>query len=186
MSLLETLLKAKGGGLVGAMAQNLGMSQEQATGAVRSMAPALSRGLSRNAKQPGGFDALMGALQKGNHGRYMDDPGLLGQAESIADGNAILGHIFGSKDVSRNVADNAAQATGLDTGALKKMLPMLAAASMGSMGKQSSGGGALAGLFGSGGGGASAGMAGVLEGFLDADQDGAVVDDLLSMAKKFF
>jgi hypothetical protein len=53
-----------------------------------------------------------------------------------------------------------------------------------------SGGGGVAGLLGGllGGGGQQkdAGVAGMVEGFLDADQDGAVVDDLLDMAKKFF
>lgn len=72
---------------------------------------------------------------------------------------------------------------------------MVAAAAMGQLGKQSSGGGGLLGqLSGSvlGGGtqrvGAQqdSGIAGILEGFLDSDRGGAVVDDLLSMAKKFF
>jgi hypothetical protein len=31
-------------------------------------------------------------------------------------GNAVLGQIFGSKDVSRTVADNAASQSGLDSG----------------------------------------------------------------------
>ncbi len=200
MNLLETLLNAQGGGLVREMAKNLGMGEGDAKKGIGQLAPALARGLSRNAKQPGGLEALMGAISGGKHDRYLDNPELLGRKESIQDGNSILGHIFGSKDVSRNVAGHAAKETGLSSGLLKKMLPMVAAAAMGSMGKQASGGGLLSQLTGGGGGGGllgslmggggqskpDAGMAGMLEGFLDSDKDGAVVDDLLSMAKKFF
>jgi hypothetical protein len=93
------------------------------------------------------------------------------------------------------VAGRAAQQTGLEPSILKKMLPMVAAAAMGQLGQQSAGGGGLLGQLASSvlGGGTqqgatqeNSGMAGVLESFLDSDADGAVVDDLLSMAQKFF
>ena len=72
-------------------------------------------------------------------------------------GNDILGQIFGSKDVSRGVADEVAGSTGLSSDLLKKMLPMLAMAAVGYMMKQrsapaasaqSGGGGALGGILG--------------------------------------
>jgi hypothetical protein len=189
MNLLETLLSASDGGVVKQIASGLGISEGDAKTGVEKLAPALARGLSRNTKQPGGLEALLGALQSGNHQHYVDQPDQLTRQESIKDGNAILGHIFGSKDVSRNVAGHAAQETGMDAGILKKMLPMVAAAAMGSMSKQVSGGGGGGGLLGQlvgGGQQKDAGMAGLVEGFLDSDQDGAVVDDLLNLAKKFF
>jgi hypothetical protein len=46
----------------------------------------------------------------------------------MAQGNALLGTLFGSEDVSRAVAQGAAQQSGLDPALLKKMLPMLAMA----------------------------------------------------------
>jgi hypothetical protein len=186
------------------MAKALGMSDTDAKKGIEALTPALSRGISRNVRQPGGLESLLGALQSGNHQRYVDHPENLAQSDSITDGNAILGHLFGSKDVSRNVAGAAAQQTGLDSGLLKKMLPMLAGAVMGTMGKQAANQGILGqqgagqglmgqvagmlGGLGGGGGGASAdaGMIGMLESFLDSDRDGAVMDDLLTMAKKFF
>jgi hypothetical protein len=95
--------------------------------------PALARGLQRNAAQPGGLDALLKALGTGGHDRYVDRPEELTREEAVADGNAILGHILGSKDVSRNLAGHAAQQTGLDAGILKKMLPVIAAVAMGAL-----------------------------------------------------
>jgi hypothetical protein len=184
MNLLDSLLNAAGGGVVKEIARNLGLDEDQASEGVRQLTPALSRGISRNIKQPGGLDALLGALGGGNHQRYIDQPELLGQKETVDDGNGILGHILGSKDVSRNVAGHASQQSGIGSGTLKKMLPMVAAAAMGTLGQQASGSGLLGQL--TGGGQKDSGMAGLVEGFLDADRDGAVVDDLLSMAKKFF
>ncbi len=46
---------------------------------------------------------------------------------AVSDGNNILGHILGSKDVSRAVADRASANTGIDSGMLKQMLPCLPA-----------------------------------------------------------
>ena len=195
MNLLETLLNENGGGVVREIARNLQLPEDSTRSAIEQLTPALSRGISQNARKTGGLESLFGALQSGGHERYAKDPSLLADPDVVSDGNAILGHILGSKDVSRNVAGRAAQETGLDASILKKMLPMVAAAAMGTLGQQSSGGGGVLGqLAGSvlGGGfqqGAtqsSAGMAGALESFLDSDKDGAVVDDLFSMAQKFF
>jgi hypothetical protein len=195
MNLLESLLNENGGAVVREIARNLQLPEADTRSGIEQLTPAINRGLSRNAKQPGGLESLFGALQSGGHERYAKDPSLLGDSRTVADGNAILGHVLGSKDVSRNVAGRAAQQTGLDASILKKMLPMVAAAAMGQLGQQSAGGGGLLGqLAGSvlGGGtqlGATqqnAGMAGALESFLDSDGDGAIVDDLLSMAQKFF
>jgi hypothetical protein len=54
----------------------------------------------------------------------------------VSRGNEVLGQIFGSKDVSRTVAQNAASRSGLDPSLLKKMLPMLAMLVAGYMAKQ--------------------------------------------------
>ncbi len=183
MNLIETILKSGNGAVVKQLAGTLGLGESDAMNAIKHLTPALAKGLNRQTQEPDGLSALLGALKNGNHGRYIDDPGQLNSENSISDGNAILGHILGSKDVSRNVAGQAAEQTGLGSGILKKMLPMLGAVVMGAMSQQSSGGGILESL--TGGGGQSGGT-GVLASFLDADGDGSVADDLFSMAKKLF
>jgi hypothetical protein len=183
MNLLDMILNTNDGALVRQTARSLGIDESQARDAVRSMAPALSRGIQRNLSQPDGLESLLSALKSGNHQRYVDHAEELERSEAIADGNAILGHILHSKDASRNVAGRAAAETGLDAGLMKRMLPMVAAMAMGSLGKEATGGGLLSAL----GGGPSdaSGALGVLESFLDADRDGAVLDDVLDLAKKF-
>ena len=104
----------------------------------------------------------------------------------MARGNDVLGHLFGSKDVSRAVAHSAASRSGLDPTLLKKMLPLLAMVVAGSMAKQrsapgSSGlGGMLGGLLSGGQPAKGVGWAGLI----DADGDGNPLDDILRMAGK--
>ena len=121
------------------------------------------------------------------------------QATEVNRGNDVLGQIFGSKDVSRTVAQNAASRTGLDPALLRKMLPIVAMMVAGYMAKQG-GGGTQAGLGGGGGlggllggllGGKASGQAssggaaaGGLGSLLDLNGDGNPLDDILGMAGK--
>jgi hypothetical protein len=134
MSLLQTLLDANGGALVREVARGLDVDSGQAQNGIEQLVPALARGIQRNAARPGGLESLLDALKSGGHQRYVDQPEELGRQDSVADGNAILGHILGGKEVSRNVAGRAARETGVDSSVLEKMLPTLAAAAMGSLG----------------------------------------------------
>ena len=188
MSILETILKSQGGALVKQVAGSFNLDEGQAGAAISKLLPALTQGMKRNVEQPSGLESLLGALQGGNHSRYVEQPEAVTRAETIQDGNAILGHLLGSKDVSRQVAARAAEQTGVDSGVLKKMLPMVAAMAMGSLSKESQGGGALSALLGGGASqsAASSAGAGLLSSFLDKDNDGSAMDDLLGMAKKFF
>ncbi|NQZ47289.1 MAG: hypothetical protein HRT63_07155, partial [Erythrobacter sp.] len=86
---------------------------------------------------------------------------VLGSSPTPTDpGNAILGNIFGSKDVSRSVTGEVAAMTGHDESLLKKMLPILTMAVAGYMAKEAIGGAKSAGgadAAASGGGGAALG-----------------------------
>ncbi len=190
------------------LGQQFGLSDEVTQQAMSALIPALAAGLKSNASQPGGVEALLGALGKGGHARYLDDPSLLGRTDTREDGNGILGHLLGSKDMSRSVAAQAAQKTGIDSDILKQMLPLVATMVMGSLSKKSeepdtlaqltgmlggasksqSGGlgGLLGGLFGGGKKQAAPqndGL-GVLGALFDADRDGSAMDDIFQMVLK--
>lgn len=192
MGLLDSILSANDGAAVGQIAAKLGIPEDVAKQAASALTPALSRGIERNTQKPGGLDSLLGALSSGNHAKYVDQPETIGQEAGIEDGNKILGHVLGSKDVSRNVAGAVSLKTGIDSGTLKKMLPMLATVAMGALSKQSKSAGGPASNI-TGGAGANPlnalqtmGGLGALTQFLDADKDGNVTDELLDMAKKYF
>ncbi len=182
MDLLTLVLNAGGGDAVRGLARNFGLDENQTSSAVTNLLPALGQGLARNAATPGGIESLIGALSAGGHERYIDSPETLGSERTIQDGNGILGHILGSKDVSRQVARNAAAQTGIGEDVLKKMLPLVAAMAMGALSKQRSGPAAQA----AGNAPAPGGLMGILSQFLDTNKDGSVVDNVLGMASKLF
>jgi hypothetical protein len=161
MDELLAALGGKNGAAIGQLAQQFGISPDQAEGAVRGLAPSLTGAISKNTAQPGGLESLFGALQKGGHDRYVENPTALAEEGTTEDGNAILGHLLGSKDESRQVASAAAVSSGLDAGMLKKMLPLVATLLMGSLGGKAKQSGALGG---GGGAGGMGGLASILQG----------------------
>ena len=187
MNLLESILNAKEGGAVSQLANQFGLNEDQAASAIQNLLPALAGGLQRNINQ-GGLDSLIGALTNGQHQRYLDDPSMLGSEEARDDGNGILGHILGSKDVSRQVAAQASTRTGISESVLKQMLPVVASLAMGALSRHStastaSSGGLSAAASASAGG---SGILGMLAPLLDRNRDGSVVDDILGSASRFF
>jgi hypothetical protein len=174
------------------MARELGVSETQAKTGAEALLPAILGGFKKQAQaQPQGLDGLGGLLGQLGGGDLLDDV-LSPQPTNVSKGNDVLGQIFGSKDVSRTVAQNASAKTGLDPSILKKMLPILAMLVTGYMARQSGGGGGLGGLLGGLlGGGKSAntgsmagGGGGGFASMLDFDGDGNPLDDILGMAGK--
>ncbi len=139
LPLFDLLKQANGGNAMNQMAAQFGLSPEQVQAATEALLPAFSIGLKRNTADPMGMGGFLSALASGQHGKYFENIGQAFNPAGMQDGNAILGHLFGSKDVSRAVAAQAAQATGIGQEILKQMLPVLATTLMGGMFKQSSG-----------------------------------------------
>jgi hypothetical protein len=193
-----TDILAQMGGLQ-SMAQELGVSESQAASGATALIPSIIGGFKKQAQsQSTGLEGLGGLLGQLGGGGLLDNV-LAPQPTDVSRGNDVLGQIFGSKDVSRAVAQNASSQSGLDPNLLKKMLPMLAMLVAGYMAKQhdtgaeaqrpSSGGGLgdlLGGLLsGRGGGSASQGSAASgLASMLDMNGDGNALDDILQMASK--
>ena len=182
------------------MSRELGVSEQQARTGAAALLPAILGGFKKQTQaQPSGLEGLGGLLGQLGGGSLLEDV-LSPQPTNVNRGNDVLGQIFGSKDVSRAVAQSAASKSGLDTSVLKKMLPMLAMLVAGFMAKRggasagaqrSPAGGGLGGLVGgllgglAGGGGAAAGGATPgLASMLDLDGDGNPLDDILQMAGK--
>ncbi len=194
MNILSEILGAGNGQVLDRLGGQLGLDRDQTQGALGSLLPALTGSIKNNMSNEEGLGSLLSALSSGNHQRYLDEPERLGDQTAIDDGNGILGHLLGGKEQSRQVAAQAAQSTGLDIGILKKMLPMVAGLTMGSVSKQASSSGILNQMQGGGGigdvlsqlGGSGGSQLGGLASFLDMDGDGSIADDVLGLAKKLF
>src|SRR5688572_8791304 len=181
-----TDILAQAGGLQ-SIARELGMSESQATRGAEALAPAILGGFRKQADaQPAELEGLGGLLAGLGGGDLLDNV-LSPQPTDVSRGDNVLGEIFGSRDVSRAVAGNAAAQTGLDASLLKKMLPMLAMMVAGYMAKQQSAGaesagsglgGLLGGLLGGRPSGGTGGLGG-LAGMLDQDGNGNPLDDIL-------
>jgi hypothetical protein len=181
MDVLESILNAQGGGVTRQLGNQFGLDDSQVSSALSALVPALAAGFQRNMSSPHGLEGLISALGGDQHQRYLDDGSALSRAETTADGNGILGHVFGSKDVSRQVASRAAAQTGISEGVLKSMLPIVAAMMMGTMSKQvSRPAGPQAGVPA----GAES-LIGMLTPMLDSNRDGSIVDDVVGMIGRF-
>jgi hypothetical protein len=174
--IVDMLMNAAGGGAVQQVGQRFGLSEDQTSSAVSQLVPALMAGLQRNTSQQGGMDALLGALNSGNHAQYLDNPELLGQEATTAEGNSILGHIFGSKDASRAVAGHVAEQTGIGADVLKRMLPVVATMVMAGLSKQNAAAPAQA---------AAAGGGSLIGSLLDQNRSGSIADEVVGLLGRF-
>lgn len=153
LNLYDMLNQAQNGQGMELLARQFNLTQAQTQAAVEALLPAFSQGFKQNAADPYGNGGFMTALASGQHAKYFENPASAFTPQGMAEGNGILGHLFGSKDLSRAVAAQAAQATGIGQEVLKQMLPALASMIMGGMFKQSTNQfpGMQAGGFGAGG-----------------------------------
>ncbi|MER8784411.1 DUF937 domain-containing protein [Mesorhizobium sp. M1006] len=135
-SLFDILAQAQNGNGMQALAQQFGLSQQQTQAAVAALLPAFSQGLKRNTADPYGLGSFMTAMASGQHAKYFDDASRAFSPQGLNEGNGILGHLFGSKDLSRAVANQAAQASGVSQQVLQQMLPAIASMMMGGLFKQ--------------------------------------------------
>lgn len=181
-----TDILAQMGGLQ-AMARELGVSETQAASGAEALLPAILGGFKKQVQTQSGGAAGLGGLLGQLGGSGLLDQVLGSQATDMNRGNEVLGQIFGSKDVSRAVAQNAAAQSGLDASLLQKMLPILTMMVTGYMARQGGGGaqggglgGMLGGLLGGGKNSGGSGFAAML----DLNGDGNALDDIMRIAGK--
>jgi len=139
LPLFDMMMQAQNGAATEAMAKQFNLAQEQATKAMAALMPAFSTGFKRSATDPYNFMGVMQDITSGNYGKYFEDMGKAFTPQGIADGNNVLARLFGSKEVSRAVAAQAAQMTGIGQEIYKRMLPAMADTLMGGLFKETSG-----------------------------------------------
>ncbi len=199
--LLNQILQAGGGSAINMIAGRFGINPAQAQSAIEALTPAIAGGFKNQAVQNGGIEGLVASVLGTKHVAIGEDPAELARPGTTAQGNEILGAIFGSKDVSRQVAQNAANQSGVSVEILKQMLPVLAMMAAGTMAKTANsgglgnllamtmgnkGGGMLGNVLGAamGGGQNNSGALGGLANMIDMNNDGNPLDDILGMLRK--
>ncbi len=186
-------------GALDSISRELGVDSGTARRGAEALLPAILGGFKKQAQPArGGLGGLVEMLG-GTAGGGLLEAVTSSSLTPTEPGNEILGQIFGSKEVSRTVAGQASQSTGIDPALLKKMLPILAMAVTGFLASQKASGasgaagqgGGLGGMLGQVLGGAMGGSQnGVAQGgglgglasLIDLDGDGNPLDDILDMA----
>ncbi|HEU0298307.1 MAG TPA: DUF937 domain-containing protein [Longimicrobium sp.] len=172
-----TDILAQAGGIQ-AVAQQLGISEAEATSGAAALLPAILGGFQNQAQAgPDGLAGLGGLLTQLGGGALLDN--VVGpEPTDVGSGNNVLGQIFGSKDVSRTVAQDASARSGLSPELLKRMLPLLAMLVTGYLAKQRAGASPAQAPAGQGG------LGGLLGGLMggQAGGGGNPLNDLLKMA----
>ena len=149
-----------------ALSAQLGIPRDQAERGAQALLPSIIGGMGDRA---GGVEAPDAQVLE-TELTDLGGPGLADnvigpEPTDVAKGNQLLGNLFGSKDVSRQVAGHASKQSGLDPALLKKMLPILAMLAAGYLAKRSGGqqgglGGVLGSILGGVAGGRSGGLGG--------------------------
>ena len=115
--------------------QQLGTSPQQTASAIEAAVPLLLGALTRNATQPGGLDALSGALDQ-HDGSALDQFGQ-GQVPDVQEGQKILGHVFGGQQTA--AANAVSQRAGISPQLAIQILSMLAPLVLGYLSRQRQG-----------------------------------------------
>lgn len=188
--LMDIIARMGGADGIAAMAAKVGLTPDQAHAAVTALIPAVTGGMAKQAQA--GNTSIVDQIA----GMAASYTGSAAGDGAVTHGNDILGSIFGSKDVSRAVAAQAAGQTGLDIGALKALLPMVATMAASALGNatitvgspvggvQGGLGGLLGGLVG-GTGRSQGGAAGALMNMIDTNKDGNPLDEIMGLAASF-
>jgi hypothetical protein len=136
MNLYEMMRQAQGGEAFASLARQYGLTQDEVRRAVEAFTPAFSTALQRNTADPMGFFQFMQALASGQHAQFYRSPEEAAAPAGRREGEAILDRLFGSRELSRAVADQISAATGLADAVVSEMMPALSAMMMGGLEQQ--------------------------------------------------
>lgn len=139
LPLFDLMMQAQNGKALEAFSAQFGLAQEQMAKAMAALTPAFSTGLKRSAANPYDFGAIMTSLMSGNYAKYFEDVSAAFSPQGIADGQQFMATIFGSGDVQKAVAEQAAKATGVGQDMLRAMMPAMASAMAGGLIKEMTG-----------------------------------------------
>lgn len=197
-----------GSGALDSTARELGIDPQVAAAGAAVLLPTILGGFKEQAQEAPGELGGLGSILSSMGGGGLLDAVVGPQSTPVEQGNSILGQIFGSKDVSRQVAAHGEAQSGISAETLRRLLPIIAMLVAGYMARQhgsgdaapaapaAPAGGDLSGILGSVLGSvmgdgrsaapaaapASGGVLGGLGSLLDMDGDGNPLNDIIGMA----
>ena len=135
MSLYDAIRSAGDGEIVGALAQQAGVSREQAERALRILLPDLGRAIRRTAESATGVPAVRAAMREARYARYLEDPEELRAPGAVADGERVLLEVLDDQQRDE-IVRGAAATIDADEAAARRLLPLVATLAMAALGRQ--------------------------------------------------
>ncbi len=173
-NLNEIIQNAQDGKAVDNLAQQFGISPDQAQAAVHALIPAISAGLLQKA-QSAGFGGIISAITDADHRASFSNPGAAQSDTAVQKGTDVVNDMFGSSHITQQIAQQASAVTGLRPDVLAQMLPVIVSIALGGLAKSAENQG-FAGELGqlaSAAGGQSGGILGMLTSLLGSLFGGA-------------
>ena len=131
VNLFDIVRHAQSGSAMDNLGRQFGLSFDQTQRAMEALLPALSLGFQRSARNPTVFGQLLEMVASGRYAPFFDGTGQAGLAQP--NGQQVLEKLFGSNEVTRQIAAQGSAMTGIGTQVLQQMLPGLAAIVMGGL-----------------------------------------------------
>lgn len=141
-TMFDLFRQAQGGAAFDNLARAYGMSPDQMRAAAAALTPAFAQGFQRQAQSDGGAERFAQLFQTETYARAFEAQAAALDPETRGAGEDALGALFGSKDVSRAVASQAAAVSGVQAQIIRQVLPVLASILMGGFMKAAQAGGA--------------------------------------------
>lgn len=176
MNILDTILKSSlDENILGAISSKTGIDTNSIQDIVSQVAPQLVDGAKQNLTSTNDSSNLIDMISNTNLDSLKNNP----DAIDSSNNTNMLGELFSSLNTNENdVANELSAKSGIDASSISSLLPMLAPLVMGALNQKTN----LSASDTSN----TNDITSMLTNFIDQDNDGSVVDDLMGMAKKFF
>ena len=125
-NLYQIVQGAQGGQAINNLAQQFDLSSEEAGKAVNYLIPALSSAFLAKASQPGGYAAILAAMNDDQHKQAYAQAAGAENPLTRQKGAAIVAGLFGTDEITAHVAEQASRFSGVPAAKLLEILPVLA------------------------------------------------------------
>ena len=148
MNMFDILRDAQGGNGIDNLARQFGIGRQETEQVLQQVLPAMSAGFKQRTQSESGLESMLRKIQGTDYEDVYENEATLRDANTRARGNDVLNEVFGSKEVSREVAQRAEFASGIGSTVVKAMLPMIASMILGGMQRKTSRDSGMGGILG--------------------------------------
>jgi hypothetical protein len=135
MTLLETIRSAHGGEAARSLGRHFGLSESEIDQAIRALVPRFGHALRRLAESRTGAPVVHELMAEETYARYLEEPDAVERPQAQADGDRVLDEILDGEHQRQEIARTAAGASGLPEETIARLMPQVAALTMGALGR---------------------------------------------------